>query len=47
MQGEPLQGDTGTTSWLIKGVDGDLEESEATVLRLVLEQACQLGPKVS
>lgn len=47
VQGEPPQGDVGTTSWLIKGGDGDLEESEATVLRLVLEQAAQLGPKVS
>lgn len=47
VQGEPAQGDSGTTSWLIKGVDCELQEGEATVLRLVLEQACQLGPKVS
>lgn len=46
VQGEPPQGDAGTTSWLIKGVDGDLEESEATVLRFFLEQACQSGPKI-
>lgn len=47
VQGEPPQGDMGLTSWLIKGVDGDLEESEAMIVRLVLEQACQRSPKVS
>lgn len=47
VQGEPSQGDTGTTSWLMKGIDSDLAESEATLLKLILEQACQLGPKVS
>jgi hypothetical protein len=47
VQGEPPQGDMGTTSWLMKGVDGDLQESEAIILRLILEQACQRGPKVS
>ncbi|KAG0558429.1 hypothetical protein KC19_10G027600 [Ceratodon purpureus] len=46
VHGELPQGDTGTTSWVIKGVDGDLEESEAMILRFVLEQACQRGPKV-
>lgn len=45
--GEPSQGDTGSTSWLVKSPNGDLEEHEAIILKLLMNQACQAGPKVS
>lgn len=44
--GEPSQGDTGSTSWLVKSPNGDLEEHEAIILKLLVTQACQAGPKV-
>lgn len=46
-QGKTSQEDAETISWVAKGANGDLEESDALVLRLFLEQSCQLGPKVS
>lgn len=46
--GEPPQGDTGSTSWLIRAANGDrLQDEEALILRLFMQRACQMVSKVS